>query len=356
MLTPQKNGSEFNINKSNISGSNSEWPQTSSLSDGGYVATWVRWRSGSTDYDIKAQIFAADGAKVGDEFNVNTNTQSRQWNTAVSGLADGGFVVTWQDGDGPYDNEGASLIGSGTLGDVDSSIKAQIFSAGGVKIGSEFLVNTDVAGVQSRPKVVGLTNGNFVVTWMTPTASGSQEIKAQVFKPDGSKVGVEYLVNSEAITAVYPSIAALSTGGFFIAWGDVSVARREQISAQIFNANGTKVGSQISVADVQEYLGNGPAVSGLKNGGFVVTWDNSRNVGINSQIFDENGAKIGNQNTLNENTIYRQGVPSVAQIGEDKILISWMEYNERTGRDRLRAQILNSDGYKIGQNFNISDK
>ena len=33
---------------------------------------------------------------IGTEFQINTYTSSAQWNSSVTGLADGGFVVTWQ--------------------------------------------------------------------------------------------------------------------------------------------------------------------------------------------------------------------------------------------------------------------
>jgi hypothetical protein len=76
--------------------------------------------------------------KVGTEFLVNTQTDSSQFSPKVTSLSNGGFVVSWSD---------FSL----TLGDADSgSVKAQLFTATGAKIGTEFLVNTENGGRSGR--------------------------------------------------------------------------------------------------------------------------------------------------------------------------------------------------------------
>ena len=74
-----------------------------------------------------------------------------------------------------------------------------MFDATGAKIGGEFLVNTTTADNQFCPTITGLTNGGFVVTWMTGAAwaaTATCSIKAQVFDAAGAKVGSEFLVNT----------------------------------------------------------------------------------------------------------------------------------------------------------------
>ena len=119
---------------------------------------------------------------VGSEFLVNTQTAGGQSNPTITGLTNGGFVVSWADF-------------SSTLGDSsDASIKAQVFAADGTKVGSEFLVNTQTANQQYLPTITGLRNGGFVVTWqdLSGTLGDSRDYscKAQVFGADGIKVGI----------------------------------------------------------------------------------------------------------------------------------------------------------------------
>ncbi len=111
--------------------------------------------------------------KVGEEILVNTSALFDQNFTTITGLSNGGFVVSWQDQ-------------SGTLGDSNgSSIKAQVYDSAGTKVGGEFLVNTQTASNQNWPTIAGLSNGSFVVSWNDYSgtlgdASGSS-IKAQIF-------------------------------------------------------------------------------------------------------------------------------------------------------------------------------
>ncbi|NJL09007.1 MAG: hypothetical protein HC900_12785, partial [Methylacidiphilales bacterium] len=181
--------------------------------------------------------------KVGGEFLVNTVTAGNQTNPSITALADGRFVVTWEDS-------------SGTLGDSDyTSIKAQFFDASGSKVGSEFLVNTQTVGTQAVPSITALINGGFVVTWVdhsyTLGDSSSWSIAAQMFDSAGTKVGSEFLVNTQtAGTQAAPSITALTNGGFVVTWEDLSVARGD-VKAQIFDATATNVGSEFVVSEMR---------------------------------------------------------------------------------------------------------
>jgi hypothetical protein len=119
------------------------------------VVTWEDYSGtlGDSYASIKAQLFSEIGAKVGSEFLVNTYTESEQTRPEITALANGSFLVTWDD----Y---------SGTLGDRNGySIKAQLFSEAGVKVGTEFLVNTVTTSNQMTPTITSLANGDFVVTW-----------------------------------------------------------------------------------------------------------------------------------------------------------------------------------------------
>jgi hypothetical protein len=198
------------------------------------VVTWVDWSGTLGDASgtgIAAQLFDANGGTLGSEFLVNTQTNDYQTLPTVMGLANGGFVVTWEDL-------------SGTLGDASGSgIAAQLFDAGGGKLGSEFLVNTQTANDQSHPTITGLSKGGFVVTWddwsgTLGDASGTS-IKAQRFDAGGGKLGSEFLVNTQTANGqLFPTVAELSHGNFVVTWEDYSgalgPASGGEIKAQLF--------------------------------------------------------------------------------------------------------------------------
>src|SRR5687767_955207 len=123
------------------------------------------------------------------EFRVNSQTGGDQLRPEVATLANGGFIVVWDDA-------------SSTFGDSSGrSIKAQLYDASGAAVvGGEFLVNTQTTGDQVGPKVTGLSDGRFVVTWTDASgvSDGSlSSVQAQIFGAAGFRIGTEFVVNSQ---------------------------------------------------------------------------------------------------------------------------------------------------------------
>ena len=329
----RKVGGEFLVNTQTASFQGQ--PKITTLASGGFVIAWadISGTLGDSSKDsVKAQVFGADGARVGSEFLVNTQTANEQNAPSITGLADGRFVVTWQD----Y---------SGTLGDSDQrSIKAQLFTAGGAKLGREFLVNTQTERDQDTPDITGLANGGFVVTWESyNTAAGVgsyTDIRAQVFDAHGAKVGSEFFVNTQIDSYQEASdVTALDTGRFVVTWEDFSPAPGDgsgrSIKAQVFEADGTKVGPERLVNTQKAGIQFVPAVASLPNGGFVITWsDTSETLGdsdktsIKAQVFDADGFKVGSEFLVNTATRFVQVNPAVAGLAGGGFVISW---DDRSG-------------------------
>jgi Ca2+-binding RTX toxin-like protein len=144
------------------------------LPDGGFVSVWPRWfRSATGEYSIEAQIFDASGARVGAEILVSPSADGPKVSPTVLPLSGGFFLIAWADG------SSAGGDGSGY------GLKAQMFDAGGVKVGAEFLVNQSTAGYQSRPSATMLPSGGFVISWSdsSGSSSGVDTVRARVFEP-----------------------------------------------------------------------------------------------------------------------------------------------------------------------------
>ncbi|HEY2412324.1 MAG TPA: hypothetical protein VGI40_08785, partial [Pirellulaceae bacterium] len=73
----------------------------------------------------------------------------------------------------------------------------------GSKAGAEFLVNTTTASFQETPVVAQLANGGWVIAWGDDSQSGGdtsgEAIRAQVFNADGSRLGGEIQVNTTTL-------------------------------------------------------------------------------------------------------------------------------------------------------------
>ena len=189
----------------------------SALANGRFITTWTSSGQDDSGTGIYGQISDAKGTPIGGEFLINELSSvvggSGQYESSVSTLADGGFVVTWYD-NSPHDH-------SVHPGSSYSDIYGRRFDAAGQTVGDEFMVNTYTTNYQYNPDVTGLKDGGFVVTWRDDSGQGghSYEVRAQVFDAAGQEVGYSFGVNTYKDDYQYQAeVEALDDGGFVVAW------------------------------------------------------------------------------------------------------------------------------------------
>lgn len=400
-------GGEILVN-TNITGSQSEAALTA-LSSGGFVVLWTGVDGGlQGEVGVKGQVFDAFGSKSGVEFLANQETSRFQYAPTVTALASGGFMGFWRqsglnisyyegrvfnaDGSGGggefqpdsgYSRVGelqAETLSSGnvavvweadwvnSLGEIDGSysgIRVQIHSPTGSVVTPYFFANSTTAGPQSDASVAALPGGGFIVAWTdgrtydtgdTIGGDGSNSgVRAQLFDNAGAKIGPEFLVNSATANAQSkPAITVLAGGGFVIVWQDASTVGGDAsgfaIKAQVFDATGAKVGSEILVNTVTAGDQIDPAIVALSSGGFLVAWsDNSgqggdaSGYGIKAQEFTSAGARVGGELLVNTATSGNQTDPVLEVLSGDRVVIAWTDASG-TGGDNsgtsIKAQLL----------------
>jgi Ca2+-binding RTX toxin-like protein len=369
MTTVVKVGPEILVNTA-VRGSQ-RVQQVTALENGNFVVTWEDYSTGiggttgdSSRSAIKTQVFTTQGDKIGSEILVNTATVNYQMDPKITALANGGFVVTWKDN---------SLGVGGATGDSDGwAVKAQVFTPAGDKTGSEILVNTTTVGNEENQKITALSNGGFVVTWngANPGDRSFAAINAQLFDAAGNKTGSEILVNTatESIQE-FPQITDLANGGFVVTWTDWSQgvggatgdSSERAVKAQVFTAAGDKIGSEILVNTATQSLQSGQRITGLTNGGFVVTWvDDSRGIGgatgdsddwaIKAQVFTAAGAKTGSEILVNTATQGTQANAQITSLANGGFVVTWTDYNE----DDVKAQVFTAAGARIGSEILVN--
>jgi Ca2+-binding RTX toxin-like protein len=329
-------GSEILVNTSQL-GSQHE-PKIASLANGGFVIAWedAGGSGGDTNgFAVRAQVFAATGTPVGGEILVNSTTASDQTDPQITALSNGGFVVTWTDN---------SQSGGDTAG---FAVRAQVFGDGGAPVGGEILVNTATASTQYRPEITALSNGGFVVTWTDFSGSGGDAspsaVRAQVFAATGAPVGTEILVNTATADDQYEQkITALSDGGFVITWRDRSETggdtSDDAVRGQVFGAAGTPVGGEILVNTTTVGVQYEPQITALSNGGFVVAWpDDSQSGGdtsgggVRAQVFAAAGAPVGSEILVNATTAGPQGGPQITALSNGGFVVTWEDDSQSGG-------------------------
>ncbi len=247
--------------------STQHYPAVTELANGRIVLTWSAYTSGSSGdgsgYGVVARIFEADGTPVTGEIAVNTYVTSTQEDSAIAGLAGGGFVVTW-----------ASSGGDGT----DYGISAQRFAADGTKLGTEFVVNTTTTSAQTEPAIAALSGGGFVIVWTDYTADGSgYGVYAQRYDASGVALGGEFMVHQLTESTQYqPVVTALDDGGFLIAWSDSGSNTADPsgygVFVQRFAADGTRVDAPVLVNTETSGNQSDAALALLADGRVVAVW------------------------------------------------------------------------------------
>jgi len=312
-------GSEFRVNTWTTH--NQLLPSLTSLPNGGFVVVWTSYGQDGSSYGVYGQRFDSNGNKVGSEFRVNTWTTYDQKYPSITSLPNGGFVVVW--------------VSDGQDGSWDG-VYGQRFDSNGNKVGSEFRVNTWTTYDQKYPSITSLSNGGFVVVWVSDGQDGSSYgVYGQRFDSNGNKVGSEFRVNTWTTDwQESPSITSLSNGGFVVVWHSLGEdGSGLGVYGQRFDSNGNKVGSEFRVnswtTDLQEY----PSITSLPSGGFVVVWQSNgqdgSGLGVYGQRFDSNGNKVGSEFQVNTWTTDYQWHPSITSLPNGGFVVVW----ESKGQD-----------------------
>jgi hypothetical protein len=104
---------------------------------------------------------------------------------------------------------------------------------------------------------------------------------------DARKVGPEFRIDPDGpVNPSEPSVTTLADGSFVVVWSAWN-GTTDNVFGQRFNAAGEQVGSVFRVdTNDGETIKSTPGVAGLKEGGFVVTWDDWYNYDRFMQGFD----------------------------------------------------------------------
>lgn len=300
-------------------------PDAAALTGGGFV---VAWEGNDPDADgsfmgISAQLFDANGNKIGSEFVVNSSTYSYQYDPSVVALSSGGFFVSWYSYDESKDGDGTAVIG-------------QFFDASGNKVGSELTINSGSVGDQQIPSVAALGDDSVVVVWET-AADGdyfSSSFSFRVFDSSGNPSGNEVTIAPEIDGLRYgdPQVAALSDGGFVISYTFRDTTQdpsTTQVFAQRYNDAGVAQGDAILVVEKDdEGSPQAPTVEGLSDGGFVVSFEYFPNSGggddlnLLARIYDANGDAAGDQVAI-ETGSGKAKEASIVALDDGGFAVTW---------------------------------
>ena len=383
-----------------------------------YGNTLVVWQSKDTsDFGIFGQWFDAAGAKLGNEFLLNTETVDDQTNPSVAIDEAGRAIVVWQsagqDGEGlgvyytsldpiaegvadttpigdgrlnvstigdqqapkvsasawddRFDNnrfivvwQGPGPVEEGEETEASVEVFARRLDASGGMVGSEFIVNSVLEHDQILP-VLGLDReGNAVIVWQAEGQQGSgSDVYARRMNADGTWIGVDAQVNTTKTRPQrLPSVALDGDGQYLITWqSQHQDGYSWGIYRQAFDASGLPVGGEVIVNHRVEGPQTAPVAVSNTSGNAVVAWlgnSATHQPSIFAHLFALPNTEIEGEFILTSYAGLESGAPAAAMDYKRQSVVVWESYSEDGSGVGVFAQMLSETGNPIGNRFLVN--
>ena len=331
-------GNDIQINKKTTG--NQKSPSISS-SGGYYVITW-QGPDDSGGYAIYTKIYDSQGNSYGNEIPINSNSQYDQSKPSVE-------LATLTKGDGKYLYYVITWMGYGQNPSDGYMIYAREFSCIISKNGSvtydnntEYIVNTFNSINQGYPSVSLDTNNDdfsYIIVWEL-----NYEVKGRVFSKNGSKSN-EFKINSKPYSGesqhLLPYVSLKTSIGFMVVWQLISEDLDGYIIyGQLMALNGSKIGVEFQVNSFAKGDQKFPYVKMNSQNIAIIVWlsENANQLGngLNFQIYFKESSVYtlntnGEERSLNTLNCFNIKNPKKFnfKISKDKLfdIIVWIDAN-----------------------------
>jgi Ca2+-binding RTX toxin-like protein len=318
------------------------------LAGGGHVVAWYSAQQDGSLGGIYAQLFDADGNPTGSEFLVNTTTAENQDFPDIAALDGGDFVISWQssDQDGEF-----------------TGIYMQRYTAAGVPVNGETLVNTTTAGGQSDAQVVPLSDGGFAVVWFDGSDDGS--IRMQRYDAASLAVGGEVIVaeGTSTETPIWPRVTEMESGRLAVVWTMDPGAIAADAYFQLVNDDSTLSGGPTQMNTTPDTHSAQTQVVALPGGGFMALWVESIGVTgavgvgdarIVGRIYRNSGTPVTDEFQVSEGATGRRFGLAATLGGDGLVYAGWTDEGDPSGEVYVMRAI-DEDGNLPGDEFFVSD-
>jgi Ca2+-binding RTX toxin-like protein len=340
-------------------------PQVATLANGTYVVVWQDASVGLDDA-VRAQIFHADGTRLGSEFELSQFPDAIQQDPVVTALPDGRFVAVWES----YNHDLQDQSGT--------HISARIFNPDGTPSTGEFQVNTHTDFWQTKPAIATLDTGGFVITWMHDFQGGNvnYDIFARVYGANGQPLtdhdqGVDI---STGVIERTPVVTGLPNSKFAIAWEDTGSATQtdgsgSHIRAIVYNTNFQPVSvinnsPSFVVNSTTANNQSDPAIATLSDGNFIATWTHQfsgSDNDVRGRVFNGTGVAQSNDFAVSNNGAPVQETQSaIAALPNGQYIVVWRDAggtgagNTDGSGSHIRGAIMSGNGTAVSGEFIIN--
>lgn len=221
---------------------------------------------------------------------------------------------------------------------------------------STIKVNTTVAGAQFAPAVAALSGGGYVIAWED---SSSGRIFAQRFSAAGAQVGNEIQLDStQGGSALWVSVAATANDGFVIAFQAGGFNQAEIFGRRYDSAN-APVGGLFAVNTTSPNEQYNPHIVSLDNGNLLFTWDTRVTLGsdvvnqeVRGRIFDATGQALGNDFAIAAVSATDQhGLSAITSLPGGGFVVTWQRAANSGTNFEIVGQRFTPGGAAVGAQF-----
>src|SRR5436190_1205988 len=316
-----RSGDEFNLSGRRVG------DQTAARAAIGTAGGYLVWQDNAIDGAGKSYGIAARKLGPGMEplvpvFRVNSILNGPQQNPRVVLMGNGGAAFVWQGG-----KPGAQDIYFRTYSPT-----------GGLKPLKDVMVNSYTNGQQGTPVITCLSNGNLAVAWCSlHEDKGGEGVYARILTTAGAFVGAPFRVNQfTSNNQRQPSITTLSNGYFIVVWVSVNQGlsgldvlqhtNRAHIYGRVFTKGGYPASDEFRI-NTRSNMCAMPTVTPWRERGFTITWTeklprSEDSLDIYARSFTGPNAPVGDAVRVNENTYGDQFGCEITSIGSHQ-LVAW---------------------------------
>ncbi len=305
-----------------------------------FIITWQSDGQDGSAYGIYAQQLDNDGLKIGAELQINTYTTSFQINPSVT--SSNNYFIAWQSEEQDGDDYG---------------VFAQFLYNDGSKHGPELQINTYTTLYERNP-VVAHSGNRYLVVWDAYGKDGDgYSICGQFLDNDGLKIGSEFQVNTFTTNSQLSPAVAFSNNQYLVVWGSWEQGGEyHDLYGQFVDNDGLKIGSEFQINTYTTSMQYNASIA--SNGSsYFVAWESEgqdgSDYGVYGQFLDTDGAKSGPEFRINSYTPDNQSFPSVSSNGTDYLVV-WQSYGQEGNDFEIIGKMFDYQGDPISDDFHIN--
>lgn len=207
---------------------------------GEVLIVWVddRMPEGSSDPDVRARLYAADGQPITDELIVNDVGQGRDEKPVVTALPDGSFAVAWARADAEGTPTGIAARHLGR----DGSAAGDVWS----------MTGADPPVPAIEPALASDAGGRLIAAWLAAREYG-YAVQSARFESDGTPIGsIRTVATPDSGWKSGVAVAVAGDGRYLVAYNSEAGDDRGDVLAQQFDAHGAALGEPSRLTDCAE--------------------------------------------------------------------------------------------------------